>query len=141
MSAPAQGGRTTAPDPTCRALGIAVEAVGPGRSRARMLITQDMLNAHGTAHGGYLFLLADAAFASASNSHGPLAVAQSAQITFLRPAEAGDDLVAEAVERARGGRYGVYDVTVRGPADMIIAEFRGHGVMRAAAPGKENNAR
>ncbi len=60
-----------------------------------------MLNMHGTVHGGYLFLLADAAFGYAANTHGPMAVAQSAQAAFLRPAVSGDLLVAEAEERSR----------------------------------------
>jgi acyl-CoA thioesterase len=89
-----------------------------------------MVNGHGTVHGGYLFLLADAAFAYAANSHGPVAVAQSAQTAFLRPAMPGDVLVAEAEERSRIGLNGIYDVTVRRPADeTVIAEFRGHSVI------------
>ncbi|GAA3132687.1 hydroxyphenylacetyl-CoA thioesterase PaaI [Streptosporangium carneum] len=121
-------------DPVCRSLGIALEEVAAGRARLRMRISEDMLNGHGTAHGGYLFLLADAAFAYACNAHGPVAVAQSAQVTFLRPAAAGDELVAEAVERARYGRHGVYDVTVRRPAGEIVAEFRGQSVTVSGRP-------
>jgi acyl-CoA thioesterase len=84
---------------------------------------------HGIAHGGYLFLLADAAFAYASNPHGPVAVAQSAQITFPRPAAVGTSLLAEAVERARHGRFGVYDVTVREEGGSAVAISRGHSVL------------
>lgn len=112
-------------DPVCRNLGIALEEVGSGHARARMHVTKEMVNGHGIAHGGYLFLLADAAFAYACNTHGPAAVAHGAQITFLRPAEVDDELVAEAVERARYGRNGVYDVAVRRDTGEIIAEFRG----------------
>jgi acyl-CoA thioesterase len=121
----------TAADPACLALGITLEEVGAGRARLRMRITPDMVNGHGLAHGGYLFLLADAAFAYACNSHGPLTLAHSAQVTFLRPARAGDELVAEATERARYGRNGLYDVTVRRPAGEIIAEFRGQSATPA----------
>ncbi|MFD1369861.1 hydroxyphenylacetyl-CoA thioesterase PaaI [Actinoplanes sichuanensis] len=116
-------------DITCRTLGIQLDDLGPGRARMRMRVAGTMANGHGTVHGGYLFLLADAAFAYASNSHGPTAVAQHAQVTFLRAAAVDDELVAEAVERGRVGRTGVYDVTVRRAAGEVIAEFRGQSVM------------
>ena len=122
-------------DLTCQSLGIALDEVAPGRAVLTMRLAPDMVNGHGIAHGGWLFLLADAAFAYACNSHGPAAVAQTAQVTFLRPAGPGDELVAEAVERARSGRTGLYDVTVRRPEDgAVIAEFRGHSVMMSGRP-------
>ena len=121
-------------DPTCQALGIRITQVAPGRASLQMPVTGAMVNGHGTAHGGYLFLLADAAFAYASNAHGPVAVAQSAQIAFLRPAAVGATLLAEAVERARRGRFGVYDVTVRQQGGPVIAEFRGHSLLLSGPP-------
>lgn len=123
-----------AEDRTCQSLGIALEDVGVGRARMRMRITRDMVNGHGIAHGGYLFLLADAAFAYACNTYGPVTVAHSAQVTFLRPASVDDELVAEAVERSRHGRNGVYDVAVRRPDGEVIAEFRGQSVMVSGKP-------
>jgi acyl-CoA thioesterase len=120
-------------DRTCQALGIRIAEIAPGRASLRMRVAGSMMNGHGIAHGGYLFLLADAAFGYASNSHGPVAVAQSAQITFLRPAAAGTTLLAVAVERARHGRFGVYDVTVRQADGPVVAEFRGHSVLLAGA--------
>ena len=94
-----------------------------------MVVTDKMVNGHGIAHGGYLFLLADAAFAFASNTHGPTAVAQSAEVTFLRPVAVGEGLLAEAVERTRVGLNGIYDVTVCRLDGTVIAEFRGHSVL------------
>jgi acyl-CoA thioesterase len=127
-------------DLTCQRLGIQLDDLGPGRALLRMRVTATMTNGHGTVHGGYLFLLADAAFTYAGNTHGPAAVAQHAQVTFLRPAEVHDELLAEAVERVRAGRNGVYDVTVRRPTGEAVAEFRGHSVMLSgrpsAAPGQ-----
>lgn len=120
-------------DLTCRTLGITLDDVAPGRAVLGMRVAETMVNGHGFAHGGYLFLLADAAFAYACNSHGPVAVAQSAQVMFFRPAEVGDTLSATAVERARQGRTGLYDVTVRRDDD-VIAEFRGHSVTLAGNP-------
>jgi acyl-CoA thioesterase len=114
-------------DLTSQSLGIELDDVTLGCAKVHMRITETMVNQHGIAHGGFVFLLADAAFSYACNSYGPVTVAQTAQVTFLRPAFAGDELHAEAVERARAGRNGIYDVTVRRGAD-VIAEFRGHSV-------------
>lgn len=112
-------------DRTCQDLGITVDGIAEGTATARLRLAPTMVNGHGTAHGGYLFLLADVAFAYACNTRGATTVAQAAQVTFLRPARAGDDLVAEAVERSRSGANGIYDVTVRRGDGTVIAEFRG----------------
>ncbi|HCT78494.1 MAG TPA: hydroxyphenylacetyl-CoA thioesterase PaaI [Micromonosporaceae bacterium] len=121
-------------DLTSQSLGIQLDDVTPGRAKVHMRIAETMVNQHEIAHGGFIFLLADAAFAYACNSYGPVAVAQSAEVTFLQPAFAGDELHAEAVERARFGRNGIYDVAVRDTKGELIAEFRGHSVVLAAKP-------
>ena len=114
-------------DVASRALGIELLEAGRGRAVARMRVTDAMINGHGLAHGGYLFLLGDTAFACACNSHGPVTVASGGDISFVTPARAGDELVAVAEERVRFGRSGIYDVTVhRGEAGGdVIAEMRG----------------
>jgi acyl-CoA thioesterase len=108
-------------------LGIEVLEVRPGYARVTMRIGDRHLNGHGIAHGGHLFLLADTAFACACNSGRPMTVAATAEIDFIAAAHGGDVLVAEAVERARYGRSGITDVTVRrtAPDETLIAEFRG----------------
>jgi acyl-CoA thioesterase len=106
-------------------LGVEVVEVTPGRATCRMQITGSMINGHDIGHGGYVFMLADTAFAYACNSHGPVTVAASAEITFVAPCRLDDVLVAEATERTRYGRSGVYDVTVRTSEGMVVAEFRG----------------
>ncbi|MFD8703017.1 hydroxyphenylacetyl-CoA thioesterase PaaI [Kitasatospora sp. NPDC059648] len=121
-------------DETSRSLGIVLESVSAGRAVMRMTVAATMVNGHGTAHGGFLFLLADAAFSYACNSHGPVTVAQAAQVAFLAPAAVGDELVAEAVERSRAGRGGIYDVTVRRADGKVIAEFRGQSVVIGGRP-------
>jgi acyl-CoA thioesterase len=124
-----------------RALGIELISAAGGRATARMRITDDMLNGHGIAHGGYVFSLADTAFACACNSHGPAAVAASAAITFVAAAGRDDELVAEATERTRFGRSGLYDVTVyRDDAGerTVIAEFRGHSRTIAETPSTDD---
>jgi len=118
--------RMYADDQATKALRISIDEVAPGRATARMRVTADMTNGHGIAHGGYLFLLADTAFAYACNSYGPVTVAQACQISFLRPAHEGDELVAEAAERVRRKRDGIYDVSVRRADGEVLAELRGH---------------
>ena len=124
--------RMSADDRAAMALGISIDEVGPGRATARMRVTRDMTNGHGIAHGGYIFLLADTAFAYACNSYGPVTVAQACQITFLSPAREGDELVATAAERVRMERNGLYDVSVRRATGEVLAEMRGHS--RTVAP-------
>ncbi|WP_184596105.1 hydroxyphenylacetyl-CoA thioesterase PaaI [Streptomyces violarus] len=113
-----------AADEASRRLGVELLEQGEGTAVLRMTVTPTMVNGHGIAHGGYVFLLADSAFACACNSHGPVTVAAGADVTFVAPAYEGDVLVARAEERTRYGRSGLYDVSVlRG--DEVIAEFRG----------------
>lgn len=120
-------------DRAAAALGIEVVECGPGRATLRMKVREDMANGHGIAHGGFVFALADTAFACACNSFGPVTVASGAEITYLRPGRVGDVLEAEAVLRARQGRSGLYDVTVRRGTDAV-AEFRGHSRELTARP-------
>jgi acyl-CoA thioesterase len=113
-------------DQASRHLGIQIEQIAPGRATARMQVRDTMLNGHAICHGGYVFLLADTAFAFACNTYGPTTVAAACDVVFLGPAHLGDELIAEASERHRFGRSGIYDVTVRLPDATVIAEFRGH---------------
>lgn len=113
-----------AADQASRGLGMELMHVGPGTAVVQMRVALQMLNGHSIGHGGYVFMLADTAFACACNSHGPVTVAAGADISFLAPVREGDVLVATAAERARTGRSGIYDVTVRRGED-IVAEFRG----------------
>jgi len=121
---PAAAERMFAADRASRTLGIELLEVDAGNAVLRMRITAAMVNGHGIAHGGYVFLLADSAFACACNSHGPVTVAAGADIAFIAPVHEGDVLTAVAEERAVFGRSGIYDVRVlRG--DDVVAEFRG----------------
>lgn len=113
-------------DNVAQDLAMEIAEIAPGRARLRMTVADSMVNGFGIAHGGYVFLLADSAFAYACNTHDAVTVAASADVVFVAPARAGDVLEASAVERTRYGRSGIYDVTVRRVADgAIIAEFRG----------------
>lgn len=112
-------------DSASRALGIAVEINAAGSATTRMTVTEAMLNGFAVCHGGHIFALADTAFAFACNAYNKLTVAAGADIDFLRPAYAGDKLTAVAKERSRGGRTGIYDVTVRNQDAEEVAVFRG----------------
>jgi acyl-CoA thioesterase len=115
-----------AEDKATQGLGMELLSVGPGRATVAMTVTAAMTNGHGTCHGGFIFTLADSAFAFACNSRGPRSVAQQCSVSYIAPGRLGMRLVAEAVERQRGERSGITDVTVRDEAGAIIAEFRGH---------------
>ncbi len=112
-------------DRASQALGMELDEVRPGYARLRMVVRADMLNGHGTCHGGIIFALADSAFAFACNSRGVVTVAAGCTIEFLAPAREADELVAEAQERSLQGRNGVYDVDVRRADGELVATFRG----------------
>ena len=129
-AAAAVGAAMFARDRASQALGMTLEEVLRGYARLRMTVRADMLNGHGTCHGGLVFALADSAFAFACNSRGVLTVAAGCSIEFLAPARKGDELVAEARERSLQGRTGVYDVDVTRAGGDLVATFRG----RSAVP-------
>jgi acyl-CoA thioesterase len=112
-------------DPASQALGMTLAAIRPGYARMRMRVREDMLNGHGTCHGGYIFMLADSAFAFACNSHNFNTVGAGCTIDYLAPGRVGDVLVAEAVEQALAGKTGVYDVVVTDQDGRKVALFRG----------------
>jgi len=113
-------------DQASRSLGMVLEEVGPGRARLAMSVTEAMVNGHGMCHGGFIFTLADSAFAFACNSRNARCVAAQGAVSFLRPARLGDRLVAVAEERHLAGRSGIYDARVTDGEGQVIAEFRGH---------------
>lgn len=106
-------------------LGMEIVDIGPGRATLTMIVRPEMVNGQRIAHGGFIFTLADSAFAFACNSHNDRAVAAQGSITFIKPGKLGDKLVATAREISRSGRSGIYDVRVTA-GDVVIAEFRGH---------------
>jgi acyl-CoA thioesterase len=115
-----------AADAASAGLGMQLVSLDTGRAVVRMRVTAAMVNGHAIAHGGFVFALADSAFALACNSHGPVTVAAGCDITFVAPARLDDVLVAEAVERARFGRSGLTDVSVRRESSgELVAELRG----------------
>jgi len=122
-----------AADVASNALGMRLLHSASGSATVAMTVVETMVNGHAITHGGYVFTLADTAFAVACNGYGETTVAAGAAVTFLAPTTVGDELVAEAVERVRQGRSGIYDVTVR-CTENVIAEFRGNSRQIARRP-------
>ncbi len=112
-------------DRATQGLGMQILSVKPGYALIAMPVRGDMVNVHHICHGGFMFILADSAFAFACNSYNQNTVASSCNIDFLAPAREGDVLEAEAVERSLAGRTGVYDITVRTRTGKTVALFRG----------------
>lgn len=129
-----------ATDTASRGLGMEIVEVGPGTATLAMTLEDRMCNGFGAAHGGFIFTLADSAFAFACNSHDARTVGAHCTITFLRPGTRGKRLVARAREVSRSGRSGVYDVEVSEDG-VVIALFRGNsrtvgGPITAEAPAE-----
>ena len=119
-------------DVASQSLGMSLDRVEPGTAQVSMTVRLDMLNGHGTCHGGIIFTLADTAFAYACNARHP-SVAAHCSISFLAPALANDRLIASATEAALQGGTGIYDVTVKNQGGDTLALFR--GVSRRLRPG------
>jgi len=113
-------------DAVSASLGFTIGPVSAGTVELRMPVGDAMVNAHGVVHGGYVFLLADTAFAYCCVSLGKRSVTRTADVAFLAPGHAGDELVATASLRADAGRTTIVDVRVTA-SDVLLAEFRGHG--------------
>jgi acyl-CoA thioesterase len=114
-----------AEDTATRHVGMQLLEVAPGRAKLSLTVRDEFTNGHGMCHGGYIFMLADSAFAFACNSHNQRAVAASAAIEFIAAAQRGDLLTAECAEQSRGGRSGLYDTRVTDQNGRLIALFRG----------------
>ena len=112
-------------DDASKGLGMEITEIGPGQATLTMTVKPHMVNGQRIAHGGFIFTLADSAFAFACNTHNERTVAAQCNISFIRPGKLGDRLVATAREISRSGRSGIYDVRVTSD-DVVIAEFRGH---------------
>ena len=112
-------------DAAVHALDISVEVTEVGQAEARFEVREGMLNGFHVCHGGYLFALADTAFAYACNSYNQKTLAAGASIEFLRAAKLGDRIAAAATERHRGGRTGIYDVVLSNQDGEEVAIFRG----------------
>jgi len=113
-------------DLASRNLGMTLASASPGEATLTLLIEPHMVNGQGACHGGFIFTLADSAFAFACNTYNQRVVGQHCSISYLVPAYEGDRLTAHAREHWRAGRSGIYDVTITNQDGVQVAEFRGH---------------
>lgn len=113
-------------DDASKSIGIKLDSVAPGTATVSMKVEQSHTNGHDICHGGFIFTLADTAFAFACNSYNQVAVAQHNSITFVAPGKLGDTLTAVATEVNRGKRSGTYDAKVVNQNNETIALFRGN---------------
>jgi len=127
-----------ATDRASQTLGMQLVQAGAGTATVTMTVRSDMTNGHGICHGGFIFALADSAFAFACNSHGASTVAAAVTIDFVAPARIDDQLTATAREQWLGGRTGLYDITVTGREGKVLALVRGrsHRLGDTPAPSK-----
>ena len=112
-------------DQASQQLGMKILSVNPGKAVLTMTVDNRMIQGHGACHGGYLFTLADSAFAFACNTYDLATVASGCSIEYVAPAKEGDQLTATAEERSRGSRTGVYDITITNQDGQTVALFRG----------------
>ena len=112
-------------DKASKGIGIKIESIAPGKADLSLTVERKHLNGHDICHGGFIFTLADSAFAFACNSYNQATVAHNNMITFIAPAQRGEKLTAKAREVSRTGRSGIYDVSVFNEKKQKIAEFRG----------------
>lgn len=126
-----------ATDPAALALGIRITALAADSCTVHMVVRADMVNSHGSCHGGIIFALADSAAGFNCNYGGRRAVAANANIDFLSPAFAGDELTATTTLRWRLGRGDVYDVAVTNQGGQAIALLRGRSRL-VSERGRDN---
>ncbi len=112
-------------DEASQQLGMEIRSVQPGGATLTMTVDERMIQGHGNCHGGYLFALADSAFAFACNTYDRTTVAAGCSIEYVAAARLGDLLTATATERSRGRRTGVYDIEITNQEGRTVALFRG----------------
>ena len=112
-------------DAASQAMGMRLLSAGPGCARVGMTVRADMLQGHGTSHGGHLFTLADTAFAFACNSYNEATVILGCSIHYIAPARLGDTLTADCIEQSPSGRTDNYAVRIENQVGHLIALFHG----------------
>ena len=105
-------------------VGIELIEVSEGRAKAKMKINEHHLYSMGTVHGAALFALADLVFAVASNSHGTIAMAINAHISYIKAARKGF-LWAEGKEMSLNPKLATYTIQIRDDNNDLIAIFQG----------------
>ncbi|MCQ6278868.1 PaaI family thioesterase [Bacillus sp. EB600] len=108
-------------EPFARFLGIKLIEIGPGSAVAELTPDENMINAHGTIHGGIIFSLADYVFAAASNSYGRTAVGVTTNVNFMSAGKLGQTLKATAQEIKKSNRLAWYSIHVYSDEELIAS--------------------
>lgn len=111
-------------DRFAKLLGFYIEEIEEGSATVSTTIKEEHLNGADVVHGGFLFSLADYAFAIASNSKNNLSLAINANILFQK-AKSGGKLFAKAKELSDGKKIATYEVRISDEQDCTIATFTG----------------
>ena len=106
-------------------LGARITKIERGYAQAVATVAEHSLNFNEVAHGGFIFSLADVAFAAACNSFNQTAVALSFHITYRRPVTIGTQLIAEASEESSGKTTALYKIVVRTNDQRVVAICEG----------------
>ena len=110
--------------------GAVIDEIGEHYAICSMELTPHHLNAAGRVMGGAVFMLADFAFAVASNFGHPADVTTTSQITFLRPSQ-GKMLYAKSQELRRGRTAVYYETSVTDDTGALIARVTASGQVLA----------
>lgn len=108
---------------------IRLVSIGEGEAQAEMQVSDKHLNGVNIIQGGAIFTLADFTFAAASNSHGRIAVASNASISFFKGVSSGK-LTAFATELSSGKSLGHYSVDIFDDQHHKIAHFTGTAFLK-----------
>jgi acyl-CoA thioesterase len=107
-------------------LGLKILEIKKGSCKLQMTIRKEMLNGHGTAHGGITYSFADSALGFASNSHGQKSVSIETSISHIKPLVENDIIIAEAVEESCSNKIGIYTIKVyKASENSVVALFKG----------------
>lgn len=108
---------------------IRLVSISKGEAVAELEVSGKHLNGVDIIQGGALFTLADFAFAAASNSHGRIAVAANATISFFKGVSSGI-LTATAREHSSGRTLATYLVDITDEEGNKIALFSGTAFLK-----------
>lgn len=112
-------------DSYAKKLGMKLIDWKEGYAQVKVLIQDDMLNFHGSVHGGLVYSLADYAFAVASNSHGQTAVGINTSISYVGAGLSGEELICTATEVNVSGPLAFYKMEVRNSNEELKATMEG----------------
>ncbi len=111
-------------DRFAKLLGFDIVEIKEGYAKVEANIQDAYLNAADVLHGGYLFSLADYAFAIASNSKNNLSLAINANITFHKSISKGK-IETIAKEIKDGKNIASYEIIIQDENSNLLATFTG----------------